>query len=566
MSSISVAMRRFTLAHPGIVIVPAEALDEHGLDAEFAELLISDGRLSADQIDCLERGNALYWQRCRDLFARAPSSWFPPRQTNLLIISEQRGIFPYMEPFIGTSSVLYASDLNTHPEYVAYMLVHVDRLALLPSVRAALVCNLSYWFDRDDASRTAFASATARAKRPDAQCFVALAEAFEWIDELLHIPLREPLHDPTEPYLAVEGADLYVPKRLQPQVTALCDAGEIAARNAMQITAPAAAPARSRTVDALCDWLKETRAHVIVVAPDGTTVWSPDMNDPRWMRRALVSASDTAVASLHEDLRTIDERSRQFLERVTDVDALPKSYGVLELEGGTYIDPARRAVVHKLRQEAFDCLTAPAPPYFRLFLGARVMHEWGHLAHAAKFLRVAEENKAAYKQARAELGDCFVQALASMPEKVRASDAETAGLALRSSELPAVLARKTLARVGDYLSNLMCSKLLPGEEMQMYVRTNVRPHLDEKLGLVSELARYTYEVHYLGLADLPRSYFFNTSRFVDYFIDSGIISEDNTNALFDAAGRVLACYEIDQTKLAISARVHEPTPTPVICS
>ncbi len=142
-----------------------------------------------------------------------------------------------------------------------------------------------------------------------------------------------------------------------------------------------------------------------------------------------------------------------------------------------------------------------------------------------------------------------------MPEKVRARDAETAGLELGSKELPAVLARKTLARVGDYLSNLMCSKLLPGEEMQMYVRTNVRPRFDERLGLVSELARYTYEVQYLALADLPRSYFFNTSRFVDYFIDSGIISEENTNALFDAAGRVLACYGIDETKLALPARV-----------
>ncbi|MGZ9057640.1 MAG: hypothetical protein ACXW14_00185 [Burkholderiaceae bacterium] len=553
--SISVAMRRFTLAHPSIVIIPAEALDEHGLEAEFAEFLIGEGRLSAEQIDCLERGNALYWQRCRDLFARAPSSWFPPRQTNLLLLSEQRGIFPYMEPFIGTSSLLYASDLNTHPEYVAYMLVHVDRLALLPSVRAALVCNLSYWFDRDDASRSAFSSAAARAQRPDAQCFTALAGAFDWIDQVLHIPLREPQEDPTEPYLHVEGADLYVPKRLQPQVTALCDAGDIAVGGAVQVTAPASVPARSRTVDTLCDWLQQTRAHVIVVALDGTTVWSPEMNDPRWMRRALVNASDAAVASLHEDLRRIDERTRQFLERVTDVDALPKSYPVLELEGGTYIDPARRAVVHGLKQDAFECVTAPAPPYFRLFLGARVMHEWGHLAHAAKFLRVAEENKTSYRQARAELGECFVQVIAAMPEKVRASDAETAGLALRSNELPAALARKTLARVGDYLSNLMCSKLLPGEEMQMYVRTNVRPHLDERLGLVSELARYTYEVHYLALADLDRSYFFNTSRFVDYFINSGIISEDNTNTLFDAAGRVLACYSIDESKLALPAQI-----------
>ena len=550
--SISPAMRRFTLAHPNIVVVPAETLDEHGLEPEFAKVLITDGRFSADQVDCLERGTALYWQRCRDLFARAPGSWFPPRQTNLLILSEQRGIFPYMEPFIGTSSLLYASDLNTHPEYVAYMLVHVDRLALLKSVRAALVCNLSYWFDRDDASRSAFASAAAGATRPDARCFIALADAFNWIDQLFHIPLREPQQDITEPYLeVVDRAELYAPKRLQPQVTALCERAEEAVNNAVQITAPATVPARSRTVDALCDWLQQTRAQVIVVAPDGTTVWSQEMKDLRWIRRALVNATDTAVASLHEDLRTIDERSRQFLERVTDVDALPKSYAVLETGGGTYLDPARGVMVHKLKQKGFEYLTAPAPLYFRLFLGARVMHEWGHLAHAAKFLRVADENRPAYIEARAELGDRFVQTIAAMPESVRAKDAETASLSLSSIELPALLARKTLARVGDYLSNLMCSKLLPGEEMQTYVRTNVHPHSDEKLGLVSELARYTYEVHYLALADLPRSYFFNTSRFVDYFINSGIISEENTNALFDAAGRVLACYAIDETKLAL---------------
>ena len=550
--SISAAMRRFALAHPHIVVVPAEALDEHGLEPQFARLLIDEGRLSTDQVDCLDHGAALYWQRCRDLFARAPGSWFPPRQSNLLILSEQRGIFPYMEPFIGTSSLLYASDLNTHPEYVAYMLVHVDRLALLKSVRDALVCNLSYWFDRDDASRGAFGSAAAGATRPDAQCFTAVADAFDWVDQLFHISLREPKQDITEPYLeVVDGAELYAPKRLQPQITALCNAGDNAIGNAVQIAAPAPVPARSRTVDALCDWLQQTRAQVIVVAPDGTTVWSPEMKDPRWMRRALVNATETAVAGLHGDLRTIDERSRQFLERVTDVDALPKSYAVLETGGGTYLDPARRVAVHKLKQKGFDYLTAPAPLYFRLFLGARVMHEWGHLAHAAKFLRVADENRPAYIEARAELGDRFVQTIAAMPESVRAKDAETASLSLSSIELPALLARKTLARVGDYLSNLMCSKLLPGEEMQTYVRTNVHPHSDEKLGLVSELARYTYEVHYLALADLPRSYFFNTSRFVDYFINSGIISEENTNALFDAAGRVLACYAIDETKLAL---------------
>ena len=44
---ISPALRRFALAHPSIVVVPAEVLDEHGLEPEFAELLIAEGRLSA---------------------------------------------------------------------------------------------------------------------------------------------------------------------------------------------------------------------------------------------------------------------------------------------------------------------------------------------------------------------------------------------------------------------------------------------------------------------------------------------------------------------------------------
>ncbi len=248
------ALPRFALTHSNLTVVPAEMLDERGLNAELADVLMAEGRLSAARIDCLERGAALYWQRCRDLFARAPRSWFPPRQTNLLIISEARGTVPYMDPFINTSSVLYTSDLDTHPEYVAYMLVHTDRLAWLRSVRSALVCNLSYWLARDKASRSAFASAARAARRPDAPCFTALAGAFEWIDQLFHIPLREPQHDINEPYMEVlEGSELYAPQRLQPQIVALCDAGDRAISTALQVTATVVTPARSRTVDELCD-------------------------------------------------------------------------------------------------------------------------------------------------------------------------------------------------------------------------------------------------------------------------------------------------------------------------
>ena len=92
--------------------------------------------------------------------------------------------------------------------------------------------------------------------------------------------------------------------------------------------------------------------------------------------------------------------------------------------------------------------------------------------------------------------------------------------------------------------------------MQAYVRTNVRHHLDEHLGLVSELARYAYEVHYLDLVGMPRSYFYGTSRFPDYFIQTGIVSADDAEALFDAAGRVLACYAIDESRLSLPATAH----------
>jgi hypothetical protein len=50
---------------------------------------------------------------------------------------------------------------------------------------------------------------------------------------------------------------------------------------------------------------------------------------------------------------------------------------------------------------------------------------------------------------------------------------------------------------------------------------------------------------------MDRSYFFDTSRFGAYFIDTGIVSRADADALFDAAGRVLACWEIDQSKMRI---------------
>jgi len=341
---------------------------------------------------------------------------------------------------------------------------------------------------------------------------------------------------------------------------ALAEAAEAAVRAAVQAHAGAPAPqhvaapprAASAALDELCDWLRESRAHVVIHGPHGGTLWTPEHDDPIRVQRVLAEATDAAVASIHADLAVVDARSRQFLSCVAEPAALPSHCAVLETGGGAYLDAARRAVVYELQQPAFDAQAGAAPPYHRLLLGARVMHEWGHLAHAAKLLRVPDERRDEYRAARAELGEGFARLLDGVPDGVAdAVRAELADIEPRSAEQPAALARKTLARVGDYLSNMMAARLIPGEEMQAYVRTNVRHHLDEQLGIVSELARYAYEIHYLALAGLPRSYFYETSRFPDYFIATGIVAPDDAERLFDAAGRVLACYGIDEQRLRV---------------
>jgi hypothetical protein len=547
-------LRRFCLAHSNAVLVPAEALTQTGMSSELSALLVEEKRLTTSQVHTLERGFALYWEHCADLFKRAPGSWFPPRQTNLLIAAEPRGILLYLEPFKNASSLLYVDDLESDAEYVAYLLIHMERLSLLRSPGAAVVHNLSYWFNRDEHARQAFAAAARRSRRPDAPCFIAVADSLTWVDGLVHVPLRGPQTQPTESLGAIEGADLYVPQQLQPLVIALANAADASARSAMQQVAVASSGGSVNALDDLCDWLCDQRALAILVAPDGTTLWRPNMDDANRVRRALASVPDEAVASIHADVRVIDARSRQFLEAVVNVDELPRRCAVLEAGDGTYVDAAKRSIVHELKQPFFDARLVPAPPYARLQLGARVMHEWGHIAHTARLIRLPEERKPEYRQARAELGEQFANVLSRVPARLADDVASaTAALAPSPAQLPAALARKTLARVGDYLANLMCSRFISGEEMQAYVRTNVRHHFDEDLDLVSHLGRYAYEIHYLALAGLPRSYFFAISRFNEYFIEPGLVAEDDVHALFDAVGRVLACYEIDTSRLTLPA-------------
>lgn len=547
------AFERFCLAHPTTVLVPAEMLSADGVHADLADAFIRDGRLNVGQLRTLAEGFARYTRRCRDLFALAPNDWFSPRKVNVVIALEPLSVAPYLDPLKGSSLLLYVSDLDTNPEYVAFLFVHAERLAFVGSVRAATALNLSYWFSRSEDEKRAFVEAAHAATRPDARTYALLADAFAWIPALLHNPLRQPTEAVTEPYAEVQGTSLYVPQRLQAEFITLCEQSEAAVAAALHAAVPTRVKATRTTLDALCDWLQDHRPRLIVASPKGKTLWHPERKDTSSVRDALAAANDSAVASLHEDFLVADARTRQFMSLLREPDMLPRQCGVLETDTSIYVDADRRLIVYRLMQESFDPRVTPAPPLHRFLVGARVMHEWGHLAHTGKYLRVPELRKSEYREARAALGEQF-KAVADMaaPHFRQLIDEELNSLQQRFGlDAPAALARKTLARVGDYLANFMSSKLIPAEEMQAYVRLNVRHHVDENLPPISELARYAYEIHYLALAGLDRSYFMETTRFPDLFIAPGIISEDSTYALFDAVGRVLTCYEFDESKLTI---------------
>ncbi|MDC0747607.1 hypothetical protein [Polyangium mundeleinium] len=550
---------RFYMAHPGAFLIPAEHLDEEGIAGlawEERELL--QGRLgfSEEHIALFNRGYRLYRARAASLHARAPGSWLPPRKANLLLVTDPARVRPYAEPFLGTTWFLYASDLDptrSHEEYVCYQLFHVERLAFLKALRAAVCFNLSYFLDRTEDELHDFSRAASRATRPDAPAFVALARALPWIRTLYHLPLREPPPERSEGLGHVDGADLLIPKEVRPDLLALFGAFDAAAREmqasffAAQAAASAEGPA---PVDIVCRFLAEERPDVVLIDPAGKVVYRPEDADPLDdARAALAPLVSTQVAeSLREDLRVVSEKSRAVLASLRNPDVLPRTSTEVDLEGGVYIRADLRRIVYELRQPGFDPLREEAPPYHRQLLAARVVHEWGHLVHEAGLVRVHEARKREYETALALVERNWETIVTHMPARLAEDvkhELEEFG-ADPASPGPA-LARVTLARIADYASNVFFRSYLRSEELQSYIRTNVRHHLNEDLGPLAQLARHALELQYLGLASGgdPLPYFLDTSYFDAYFLRTKVYAEGEMRGLLHSMQRLCHGYELD---------------------
>lgn len=547
-------LQRLCMAHLGAFLIPAEYLGETTILPEVRALLQEAAGLSEEHIALFERGYSLYRQRAAWLNSRAPGSWLPPRKANVLLITDPKRVRPYCEPFLGVTWCLYLADLDprlSHEEWVCFQIFHVERLAFLKAIRAAVCFNLSYFLVRTEDELRDFSRAASRSTRPDAPAFIALARALPWITSLYHTPLREPSPHHSEPLGHVEGADLLLPRSLRPEMLALLSVFDAQAQNmeAEYLEAQAEKLAGKAPADTLTDFLAQERPDVQLVDTRGESVYAPDfIGDLKEARGALEPLTSRAGESLLADLRIVDEKSRAVLASLRDPDILSRTADEVDLSDGVYIRADLRRIVYELRQPSFDPLREEGPPLHRQLLAARVVHEWGHLAHEVHLIDVPAGRRAEYDAAVESLASCWNDIVAALPARLEEDvAAELSDLGTNRTLAGQTLAQRTLLRIPDYASNFFFRRYLRPEELSAYVRTNVRHHLNENLGPLMQLVRHAVEFQYLSLAGIPDpfAYFLETSYFAGYFLRPGVFTEEGVRALFDATARVCACYELD---------------------
>ena len=559
MSDDTSALARLYFVDPRMFLVPVEALTDEGMHSDFAALLRAERGVEPGWIELFDRALVSYRQRVAELHARAPASWFPPRWQNVFVVTDPERTRPYYQPFDGSSWMLYASDFDpsqSNLEYATYQLVHAERLAAERQMGRAMALNLGWWLVREPAEREAFAQAARVASRPDASAFVALAEALPWIDSFYHAELRRPDTRPDEPYAEIPGMHLFVPRSRGEDLRALVKTFEavgleVAHRHA-QVEASGAC--RPEPLQRLCAWLERERPAIRLLDEANAVLWDREAPDSSATRRRLEQVPAPVVQSLQADLEVVGARTQRFFDAAIDPDGLPRHVHDVESDGGTWVDPEARVMVYALVQPGLDSTAEAAPPYHRLLLGARTMHEWGHLAAEAGWVGLPEKHRFDVVAARAEVAAAYERLLAGGSSRFREAAAEELrDLGIAASRCGAALTDLTLERTSDYLANLLMRELSPVEETEAYVRANVKTHVHEPLGPMQQIARYAYEFQYLHLSRMPEplAYFLCSTWFPDYFLDTGLVQRTDFEQLLDAVSRVFALHHIDERFLRL---------------
>jgi hypothetical protein len=548
-------LSEFYFAYPEVFLVPIEHLSPTGMSAPFARLVQEQRGISAAWVELFNQAVARYFERVSMLAEKAPKYWRKPRLANICIVQDAEHTRPYYQPFPQSSWLLYQSDFDpecSNAEHATYQLVHVERLGLTGDAGMTWIHNLSYFVARSPEERASFAAGCEASPRPDADAFRALGELMDALGSLYHDELRPGPASPEMATARIEVAGLTAPQEHREAIQALPKKCLAASHNVIHRYYQE--QKRGVSLDeperALVDWLKDTRPLVLLTDHLGGTVWDPDRaNEVDGLRVVLEGIPSGATESLRADWSVIDRHSRAFLAAVVDPDELPLPTEDLDQEGGIYIHSKRKLIAYCLAQPGLRTLAEEAPPYHRMLVGARTVHEWGHLAVDAGMVAVPPELVEPHEQARRELLELFDEIVASAPDAQRPiADREVELLrreGYRLGDMP-------FQRVADYQANVLAREFLSVGEMEAYIRTNVRPLIDaEDVGPYLRLARHAYEYQYLLLSGIedPFRYLVSSTWFAEQFFETGIVDEAKARELLGAVTALFSFYEIDTTRI-----------------
>lgn len=546
----------FFFAHDEMFLVPPEHISESGISDVYAKELTERRGTREAWLELFASALGQYLKRQRVLAERAPKHWLPPRLLSAFFITTPEGTRPYYQPFAAASWLLYEGDFDpdrSSLELATYQLVLAERLGVSGELRSALLATLSYFPTLDDEQAANFGEGCRRTERPDGDAFRALADALPWLRQLRHASLYPPRAD--EPMSEIPGTGLFVPNErvveLEALVSRVHDVASVVVSRYFEHQ-HAETAAEGRPVDRFTAWLRKARPTVLLSDRDGEVLWDPEEPDRTDRVQArLADIPARPAEGLRADLDVVSQRSRAFLDALKRPDALRPVGEALEQEGGTYIHESRLLMVYSLGQPGLDPTSEAAPPYHRLLLGSRTMHEWGHLAVDAGLVPIASDKAEEHQAAHTALKELFDRIVADAPSPF-------AGLAQREVKALAdegcTLGDMPLRRMEDYQVNVLSRRLLPAEEIEAYVRNNVRSLVKERSGPYLKLARYAYEFQYLRLAaiDDPLDYFFKVTWYEPHFIGRGLMTRDRTVELFDAVRRLCDCYAIDETAFPVA--------------
>ncbi len=540
------------LEHEYVFVVPAEALTSEGVAAEFAADLQSKRGVSAGWLSSFNRAISDYCQRAQTLSARSPDYWRPPRMQNVVVAVDSWGVRPYFQPFHGSSWFVYASDFEADTsshELSVLVLLYVEHLGMVRDPMRAAARTLSYLLTLTDEQIADLCGGCLRTTRADAVAFRTLAEHMSALRQLHHEDLSPAPESRSDEYSRIREAGLLVPKSLAHTVQGVANvfgrAAEVAAQRYLASFTESAGPEHAGE---FVQWLKQNQPHVLLNDEAGGLLWDPEAPDEvEQIRIAIQGMTQAAARSLEHDLRLVSNCSKTFLGSLRQPELLPEPTEI-EQDGGTYLHATRKLLVYDLVQPGLLTLVEPSPPFHRQLLAARSIHEWGHLAVDAGWVRVPIESQAQHADAIRTLESLFDQILSEAPLSLHQQTLEEAASFSGGpvDKIGPAYARLIYDRASDFASNLLARHYL-GSELHCYLRANVRSLWHDGLSLFNQLARHAYEFQYLRLADFddPISYFFATTWARETFIETRVVTESSLIRLFDAAYDVLRCYKVD---------------------